>query len=85
MKVFAFSSRMVVEAQALSRKQLNGRFGPFSAYVVEGNTFPIRFRLGKLGFTWFPSMKVCSKKDTREGIYSSAQEAETGGGIDLGG
>lgn len=59
MQVFTSNSiSLFCEAQTLSQQQLTGSRGPFEAYTVGGNTYPLRIQLKALGFSWWPTLKV---------------------------
>ena len=58
MQIFTSKSTNLFKlAQSLEKKELKGKYGPFNAYVVEGNTRPIKDQLSQLGFRWWPSLQ----------------------------
>jgi len=47
------SKIFIKTAQTLSKEIIHGKYGDFGAYIVSGNTFPIRDKLKNLGFKWY--------------------------------
>lgn len=48
----------IAGTKTFTKQTLDGRFGPFEAYVVSGDTYPIRAALSTMGFSWMGSQKV---------------------------
>jgi len=42
----------------IDRQTMHGKYGPFDAYVVSGDTYIVRDQLKRLGFSWYGKDKV---------------------------
>ena len=47
-----FKNCIKTAALKLNKEEIQGKYGKFMAYIVEGDTMPIKDRLKSIGFQW---------------------------------
>jgi hypothetical protein len=60
-------------ALKLNKEEIQGKYGKFMAYLVEGDTMPIKDRLKSIGFQWYGPKKVWWMSDKKMTPYIKSQ------------
>jgi len=60
-------------ALKLNKEEIQGKYGKFMAYLVEGDTMPIKDRLKSIGFQWYGPKQVWWISDKKMTPYIKSQ------------